>query len=202
MGLSLRTNIPSLQAQTELNRTTAELSAVMGRLASGLRINTAADDPAGLALANKLEADGRVATVAIRNANDGLSLTTVTDTGLGEIQGILNRMAELATQSSNGVYTNTQRSALSSEFLALGSEVDRIARATTFNGMNLLYNSQNVTVQVGTDGSANSQITIQAVNGTLNALGLCSNTAGSVMLTYSIIDTTSTGAAAAAGGSR
>jgi flagellin len=197
MGLSLYANRDSLNAQTSLSRTTAALSKTFERLSSGLRINSASDDPAGLALADVLRAQTRVAGAAIRNANDGLSLSYVADSALSEVSNILTRMLELATQSANGVYTNTQRSALSSEFLALGSEIDRIAKTATFNGLYLLSNSQNVTLQVGLDSSANSQITIQGVQGTLSALGLSSAPGGSI-LTYSIIDTTTVGAQNAA----
>ncbi len=197
MGLSFRTNIPSLKAQLDVARTSADLSDTFARLSSGLRINDASDDPAGLALAEKLKTDGRVAAVAIRNANDGLSLAATADAALGEVSNILGRMLELATQSSNGIFTNSQRSAISSEFLALGSEIDRISRTTTFNGLNLLSGSQNITLQVGFTSGSDSQITMTGVLGTLAALGLSSSAAGN-NLTYSVIDTTSAGAAAAA----
>jgi len=149
-----------------------------------------------LQLADKLRSDARVASVAIRNANDGLSLTAIADNALQQVSNILQRMYELANQSANGVYTNSQRSALSSEFLALGSEIERIAATTTFNGINLLSNSQGVTIQVGLDGTANSRISISSVLGTLSSLGLASS--GSSALSYSIIATTSTLAQAAA----
>jgi flagellin len=186
---SIASNTSSLAAQTQLAKHTGELSKSFERLSSGLRINSASDDPAGLALADDLKADIAIATVAIRNANDGLSLTAIADVALDEISSILTRMSELATQSANGAYTNSQRSALSSEFLALGSEIERIARSTTFNGLTLLSNSSSVTLQVGFDSSTNSRITLQAVTGTLNALGLASS--GSGALSYSIIGTTS-----------
>ena len=196
MTLSLASNIPALQAAGQLRRATDELSETFERLSSGVRINSAADDPAGLALADSLRADTKIATVAARNANDGISLLSIADAGLEEINHILTRMYELATQSSNGVYTNTQRSALSSEFLALGSEIERISKTTTFNDLNLLSNSNNVTLQVGFDSSSNSQITITAVLGTLSSLNLAAS--GSGKLTFSIIDTSTAGAQAAA----
>ncbi len=185
MALSLTTNIASNNAQNQLRRTTQSLSKTFERLSSGLRINTASDDPAGLALADKLNSDAAIASVALRNANDGLSLTSIANGALEEVSGMLSRMAELAEQSANGVYTNVQRSALSSEFLALGSEIDRIAKTTTFNDIKLLSNSSNITLQVGLDASANSKITIEGVRGTLDSLGLA--TTGSSKLTYSII---------------
>lgn len=185
MTLSIASNIYSLSAQRSLQRTSAELEKTFERLSSGLRINSAADDPAGLAVADGLRADARIAAVATRNANDGLSATAIADSALNEIGGILSRMAELAEQSANGVYTATQRSALASEFVALGSEVARIANTTEFNDVELIgENSSDITLQVGLDSSANSQITVQGVNGSLAGLGLA--TAGSEALNYSI----------------
>jgi len=188
MSLSIASNIDSLRAQLQVAVTTSRLSKTFQRLSSGLRIDSASDDSAGSALADELRSDMKLATVAIRNTNDGLSIAGIADSGLAEIGSILNRMLELAQQSSNGSYTTAQRSALSSEFVALGSEIERIARVTTFNTFNLLSGSSNITIQVGFDNSANSQIVIGAVLGTLTSLGLA--TANSSALTYSIISTT------------
>ena len=196
MALSIRSNIDSIRAQTQLGRTTAQLSETFERLSSGLRINSGKDDPAGIQLAADLEADARVATVALRNANDGLSLASVADEALGAIGSTLTRMLELATQSANGTYSTSQRSALSSEFLALGSEVDRIAKTTTFNNMYLLSGSSDVTLQVGIDGGATSRILMTAVRGTLESMGLAAG--GSSALSFSIISVTSTASQLAA----
>lgn len=196
MTLSLLSNIDSVRAQGRLNRTTQALSKTFERLSSGLRINSASDDPAGLALADSLRSDARLASIAIRNANDGLSLTAIADSALGQIGQMLTRMAELAEQSANGTYSNVQRSALSAEFLAMGSEIERIAKTTTFNNISLLSNSSNITLQVGFSNAPTSQITITAVSGTLNSLGLAG--AGSGALTYSIISTSEAGSTDAA----
>jgi flagellin len=185
MTLSIASNSSSISAQTQLAKTTQALGGVYERLSSGLRINKASDDPAGLAIAEKLSADARVASVAIRNASDGISLTSIADAALGTIGSILSRLGELATQSANGVYTTTQRSALSSEFVALSSEIQRIAVTTTFNSINLLSNSTAITLQVGLDSSSNSTISISSVLGTLASLGL--GNSGGVLL-YSIND--------------
>lgn len=185
MALSIASNSASISAQTKLNKTTNALSAVYERLSSGLRINKAADDPAGLAVAEILSSNARIASVAIRNANDGISLTSIADSALGQIGSILSRLGELASQSANGVYTSVQRSALSSEFVALGSEIQRIASTTTFNSINLLSNSSSLSLQVGIDSSSNSSISISSVLGTLSALGI-GNSGG--VLTYSIND--------------
>lgn len=195
MPLSIASVIDSVRAQRQLGRTTTALSRSFERLSSGLRINSTADDPAGQALADELRADTRLASMAIRNANDGISIAALTGSGLDEINTILNRMLELAVQSSNGSYTTAQRSALSSEFVALGSEIERISRATTFNSLPLLSSSSNITLQVGLDGSTNSQIVMTGVLGTLNSLGLG---AASSALTYSIISTSTAFSQAAA----
>lgn len=184
MSLTLASNISSLRAQTNLSRTSVSLSDTFERLSSGLRINKASDDAAGLAIADSLRADAQVAAVAIRNANDGVSLISIADQALSSIATVLTRMEELATQSANGSYTTTQRSALASEFLALGSEIERIAITTTFNDMKLLSASSSVTLQVGLTGGSTSQITIPSIIGTLSSIGLSSG--GSSTLTYSI----------------
>ncbi len=184
MTLSVASNISSVRAQTERTETTTKLGKTFERLSSGLRINSASDDPAGLALADGLRADAKLAAVAIRNANDGISLTSIADAALDEVGSILYRMAELAEQSSNGVYSTTQRSALSSEFVALASEIERISVTTEFNSLKLLSNSSAVTIQVGLDGGSNSQISIDGVESTLDALSLANT--GSSALIYSI----------------
>jgi flagellin len=191
MGINIRTNVESLRAQRDLNATSGRLRTAYARLSSGLRITKAADDAAGLAIAEQLRADARVATVAIRNANDGISIIAITDGAMNEITSSLIRMAELAEQSANGVFSNDQRSALALEYTAVGSELERIAVTTEFNGVNLLNGGGDVTFQVGFDGSSNSQISYTGVEATLAAIGL-SDAAGS-QLSFSIIDTTDAG---------
>lgn len=172
MAVTLGSNIASLQAQRRLGITSDKLSSVFERLSSGQRINKASDDAAGLAIADALKADQRVATVAIRNANDGISAIAIADSALGEIGSVLSRLAELAEQSANGVFSTQQRSALANEFIALGSEVERIAVTTEFNGVTLLSGTSTLTFQVGFDSNANSRISFTGVRGTLNSLGL------------------------------
>lgn len=172
MAITIGSNISSLKAQRSLGGSTGKLNTVYERLSSGQRINKAADDAAGLAIADSLKADQRIASVAIRNANDGISVIAIADSALGEIGGVLARLAELAEQSANGVYTVDQRSALANEFVALGSEIERIAVTTQFNGVTLLSGTSNIAMQVGFDSASTSQITIENVQGTLSALGL------------------------------
>ncbi len=184
MALTLGNNIASLKAQRRLGLSSDRLNNVFERLSSGQRINKASDDAAGLAIADSLRADQRVAGVAIRNANDGISTIAIADSALGEIGNVLSRLAELAEQSANGVYSTQQRSALSNEFIALASEIERIAVTTQFNGVTLLSGSASTVIQVGFDSGSTSQISYQGVQGTLAALGLAGNNLSA--LTYSI----------------
>jgi flagellin len=188
MGINMRTNLPGLAAQRNVGAVTDRLNLSYQRLASGMRINKASDDAAGLAIAENLRADSTLATVAIRNANDAISVIAIADQAIGQISNILNRLAELAQQSANGVYDVTQRSALQNEFTALTSEIERIAVTTTFNGIDLLSNGQSLAFQVGFDGSSLSQLTYNGINATLQAIGLAE--VGSSASTYSISATT------------
>lgn len=172
MAINIRTNIPSLLAQRNLEISSSKLNTSYERLSSGLRINRARDDAAGLAIAENLKADAAVATVAVRNANDGISVISIADQAIGQIANTLTRLGELAEQSANGVFANTQRSALQNEFTALTSEIERIALTTKFNGLNLLSGGQSVIFQVGFDGSSLSQVSYGTVEATLAALGL------------------------------
>jgi flagellin len=184
MSINIRTNVPSLLAQRNLANSTGSINTAYERLSSGLRINRARDDAAGLAIAESLKADSRIASVAIRNANDGISIISIADQAIGQIGNVLSRLAELAEQSANGVYSNTQRSALSNEFGALASEIERIAVSTEFNGLKLLSGGGQVVFQVGFDGSSISQVSYTGVNATLQALGLAGE--GTSILQYSI----------------
>lgn len=184
MGLNIRTNLASLGAQRNLGEASNRLQTAYQRLSSGLRINRASDDAAGLAIAESLKADARVASVAIRNASDGVSVIAITDGAISQITNIMSRLAELASQSANGVYSNGQRSALQLEFTALMSEVERIALTTEFNGLNLLSNGDSVSFQVGFDGTSMSQVSYRGIQATLQAMGLA--TAGSSIHIYSI----------------
>jgi flagellin len=185
MALNIRTNVPSLAAQRNLNAATERLNTAYERLSSGQRINRAKDDAAGLAIAESLKANARIASVGIRNANDGVSIINITDGAIAQITNILSRLAELSQQSANGVFSNSQRSALSLEFNALISEVERVAMTTEFNGLRLLSGGGNVAFQVGFDGTSISQVTYSGVQATLASIGLAA--AGSSSPIYSII---------------
>jgi flagellin len=184
MAISLGSNIASLQAQRRLATATDSLGRTFERLSSGQRINRASDDAAGLAIADSLKAQQRIASVAIRNANDGISTIAIADSALGEIGNVLSRLAELAEQSANGVFSTTQRSALSNEFVALGSEIERIASTTSFNGVALLSGGSALVLQVGFNSGSTSQISFTGVQGTLASLGLAN--ANNSALSYSL----------------
>lgn len=196
MAITLGSNIASIKAQRTLALSTDKLARTFERLSSGQRINRASDDAAGLAIADNLKAQQRVATVAIRNANDGISTIAIADSALSEIGNVLSRLAELAEQSANGVFSTNQRSALSNEFVALGSEIERIAVTTQFNGVTLLSGGSTLTLQVGFNSGSTSQISFTGVQGTLAALGLA--TANASALSYSIQGTTTENAQSAA----
>ncbi len=189
MAITLGSNIASLKSQRTLNLSTDALTKVYERLSSGQRINRAADDAAGLAIADSLKADQRVALVAVRNANDGISTIAIADSALGQIGEVLSRLSELSEQSANGTYSTQQRSALANEFVALASEIERIALTTTFNGVRLLSGTSQIVLQVGFNSQSTSQIALNGVQGTLQALGLAAT--GSSALTYSINAATS-----------
>jgi flagellin len=188
MSISYSTNLAALRLGGKLRETSSQMSSVFERLSSGSRINKAADDPGGLALAERLKNDSRMMTMALRNANDALAVTSVTDAALGEISNILQRMSELTIQGSSSSYNTTQRSAMQLEFTALGSEIDRVAGATVFNSIQLLSNSSDLTAQIGITSDAYSRLTLPSAIATLASLGIGNGT----RLTYSLTGTTAT----------
>lgn len=198
MAISFLTNVDALKAEQQLGTHSRNLAQNLERLSSGLRINRASDDAAGLSVASLLHVELHELTVASRNANDGISLVSIMDASLGVIGNILTRMAELAEQSINGTLQNVFRSPLHSEFVALSSEISRIASATVFNGINLLVSATSVpfqwAIQVGIDKTSHSQVIIQGASATLESLHLGSY---SNQLVFSLIDTTVPGSIAA-----
>ena len=195
MAISIGSNITSLQAQRRLDQTGGKLSQAYNKLSSGYRINRGADDSAGLAIAESLKAQSRIAGQAIRNTNDGISTIAIADGALGEVSSILSRLAELASQAANGTLSTSQRSVVANEFVALSSEIERIAQVTEFNGIKLLSGTHSVTIQVGTGSGVSSQIGYQNQLATLAGIGL-GNSSGS--LTFSINGSTNDDAATAA----
>ena len=173
MPITINSNVTSLRAQRTLALSSRKLTHTFEKLSSGLRITRAMDDAAGMCIADRLKADSTIAKVAIRNANDGLSMLDIADKALGQVNNILVRMAELAEQSANGVYSTTQRSGLDQEFQALGSEIQRITEFTVFNDLKLLSTADNYDLQVGYSGSDPwAKVEIAPPQATLKQFGL------------------------------
>jgi flagellin len=138
MALTINTNVQSLNAQRNLSKSQASLANSMQRLSSGLRINSAKDDAAGLAISDRMSAQIRGMNQAVRNANDGISFSQTAEGALGEMTNILQRMRELSVQSANGTNSTEDRTALNAEFTELKDEIERISTDTKFNGQVLL----------------------------------------------------------------
>ncbi|MGE3171670.1 MAG: flagellin [Planctomycetota bacterium] len=150
MGLRVNTNVTSINAQRNLSSVTDRLSSNFRRLSTGLRISTAADDAAGLAISERLRSQVRSLEQAKRNANDGISLVQTAEGALNEVSSILVRLRELAIQSSNGSVSNQDKETLDEEFQSLVNEIDRIGNSTEFNGIKLLDGtSSSISFQVG-----------------------------------------------------
>jgi flagellin len=170
MSLVINTNVASLNSQRQLMNSGGALDKATERLSSGQRINSAKDDAAGLAIANRMTSQIRGLDQAIRNANDGVSMVQTAEGALQEVTNILQRMRELSIQSANGIYSNADRSTLNAEAQQLKLELDRIANTTSFNGQPLLDGTLgNTTLQVGSQ--ANETINLKVGSFSANALG-------------------------------
>ncbi|MGF1468329.1 MAG: flagellin [Sandaracinaceae bacterium] len=174
MGVTINTNIASLNAQRALGQTQGALGGNLSRLSTGLRITKSADDAAGLAISERLKSQIRSLSQAERNANDGISLLQTAEGALNEVSGILTRMRELAVQSANGTLGDTERGFLNQEVTALKDEIDRIANVTEFNGTNLLAGGTTGTTfnfQVGIGATTNDSIDATLVGAEAADLG-------------------------------
>lgn len=162
MPLVVNTNYSALAAQRNLSTNQKLLAGSFERLSSGLRVNSAADDAAGLAISESMKAQIRSYTVAERNASDGISMSQTAEGALGQVHDVLGRMRELATQSSNGVLTNSDRAYIQQEFGLLKSEVTRIQGSAKYNGKLLIQNgaASTITFQVGLDNTNPDKITV------------------------------------------
>jgi flagellin len=194
MALSIKTNVESLGAQRNLSQTQKTLAANFGRLSSGLRINTAADDAAGLAISERLKSQIRSLGQAERNANDGISLLQTAEGAMNENSGLLIRMRELAMQATTDTVGTAEKALLQTEFSELRSEIGRIANVTQFNGVNLLDGTQsqfNFQVGIGTTASdtiSASMVTLAssaygASASDLNSLSIAAGSSASAALT-------------------
>lgn len=181
--MRINTNVPSIQGANNLNRVSRETEESYAKLSSGQRITKAADDAAGLAISEKLKAEIRSSHQAGRNANDGISLVQIAEGGLSESSSILTRMRELAMQSANDTLTDSDRSNAEMEYQSLKLELDRISRATEFNGRKILDGSgPKLDFQVGVGShSTDDIISLNAknINSGSNALGISGVTVSS-----------------------
>ena len=170
MASTINTNIQSLNAQRSLSASQNSLATSMQRLSSGMRVNSAKDDAAGLAIAERMGAQVKGMNVAVRNANDGISLAQTAEGALGKVGDALQRMRELAVQSANASNGGSDRLNLDAEFQALNAEVGRVLTGTKFNGIDLLNSTAGSLVfQVGANNVGTDQIPIALTNLTLSA---------------------------------
>ena len=166
MPQTINTNIVSLNAQRNLNASQSSLATSMQRLSSGLRVNSAKDDAAGLAIAERMNTQVRGMNVAVRNANDGISLAQTAEGALGKVGENLQRMRELTVQARNSTNSNSDKDSLNKEFEQLASEIWRIMNATTFNGKPILADGsgQPQTFQIGANTTSNDSISVAALD--------------------------------------
>jgi len=171
MAMTINTNVVSINSQRNLSLSGNSLATAMQRLSSGLRVNSAKDDAAGLAIAERMNAQAKGLAVAARNANDGISLAQTAEGALGKVGDMLQRMRELAVQSANATNSTTDRAALQAEVKQMANEIDRVAKTSEFNGTKLLNGTfAGAVFQVG--AAAGDNITVGALaNATAATLG-------------------------------
>jgi len=163
MAMSIRTNMAALSSINTLSRTQGNLSTSLERISSGLRINRAADDAAGLGVATRMEADNTSLQQAMRNTNDGISMIQTAEGSLEQLTNIMTRVRELTVQSSNETYSSSDRTMISTEMTQLKNEFERITATSEFNGIDLLNATagtanNTLNIHVGMDGSSNDRI--------------------------------------------
>ncbi|MFM1919148.1 MAG: hypothetical protein RLZZ303_782 [Candidatus Hydrogenedentota bacterium] len=187
MGLRINTNVPAQNTSRILNRSTVDLNKSLERLSSGLRINRAADDAAGLAIAEGFRAQVRGTQVAQRNSQDGVSLVQTAEGALSETTNILQRIRELAVQAANGTQSTENRTALNTEVQQLLQQIDDIALDTEFNGVRVLSASQSITLQAGPNVS--QTLTVSVTGAKTNDLGVNTVAVSAVNIAVSTIST-------------
>ena len=197
MGLRVNTNLASMTAQRSLSLVTRRLQGNFSRLASGLRIASAADDAAGLGISERMRSQVLSLGQASRNADDGISLVQTAEGALNEVSSNLGRMRELAVQAANGTLSTADRSVINFEFTALKAEIERIANTTEFNGISLLNGTGSINIQVGL--AASQTIAVNTTDTTNSSLGIntlsattVSNSTASLATIDAAINTVST----------
>jgi len=190
MTMSINTNVASMNAQRNLSASQSSLTTSMQRLSSGLRINSARDDAAGLAIAERMHAQVRGMNVAVRNANDGISMAQTAEGALAKVGDSLQRMRELAVQARNSTNSCSDKDSLNKEFSQLQSEITRVLGGTTFNGKHMLgADATGMTFQIGANTTADDTVTVTTTNMTA-ASKITAVTSSSV-----VIDNTATSGA-------
>jgi flagellin len=189
----INTNLLSMNAQRNTSVSQSSLTTSMQRLSSGLRVNSAKDDAAGLAIAERMNAQVKGMNVAVRNANDGISMAQTAEGALGKVGDSLQRMRELAVQARNSTNSSSDKDSLNQEYRQLASEIDRVLKGTTFNGKNILGSTGGTSTgrifQIGANTTASDTITvttvdmatntnITAITATSSTIGSTTNTAG------------------------
>ena len=164
MSLAINTNLTSLNAQRNASTSQSSLSTAVQRLSSGLRVNSARDDAAGLAIAERMNTQVRGMNVAVRNATDAISLAQTAEGALGKVSDVLQRMRELAVQSANATNNSGDRSNLDTEFQQLADEIDRTIAGSTFNGTAILATAATQTFQVGAGNTSNDKVSLTTTN--------------------------------------
>ncbi|MBI2425083.1 MAG: flagellin FliC [Candidatus Hydrogenedentes bacterium] len=187
MGLRINTNTAAFNTARVLQRSTLDLNKSLERLSSGLRINRAADDAAGLAIAEAFRSQVRGTAVATRNSQDGISLVQTAEGALSETTNILQRIRELAVQSANGTQSTDNRTALNNEVLQLLEQIDDIALDTDFNGVRVLSSAQTITLQAGAFTS--QTLTVSYSGAKTNDLGISAVRISSVASAVAAIST-------------
>ncbi len=195
MPQTINTNLNSLNAQRNLSTSQSSLAMSMQRLSSGLRVNSAKDDAAGLAIAERMTSQVRGMNVSIRNANDGISMAQTAEGALGKVADSLQRMRELSVQAANATNSNSDKDSLDKEFGELGKEIQRVLGGTSFNGQHMLgTDAKAFTFQVGANTTSNDTIDITTTDltadATITAVAGTDNTGAG----RAVIDSTATAA--------
>jgi flagellin len=187
MAIYVNTNIASLNAQRNLSTSTDSLKTSLQRLSSGLRVNSAADDPAGLAISQTMTMEINGNNQGIRNANDGISMAQTAEGALGQIQNNMQTIRQIAVQAANGTVSDTNRSQLQTEVDQLTQEISRIVQTTNFNGTMLLSGGASITFQVGASGVANNQVVASGLDLTtgINSYANSLSATGTINITTS-----------------
>ena len=189
MGLRINTNVPALNSARTLDRSTKALNRSLERLSSGLRINRAADDAAGLAIAEGFRTQVRGSQVAQRNAQDGISLVQTAEGALSETTNILQRIRELSLQAANGTQSTNNRTALNTEVQELIAQVEDIALDTAFNGIAVLSANQSITLQSGSYVSQTLRVSVAGARSSdLRISAITASTAAGAVAAISLVD--------------